>query len=139
MTKNYTNRDGDVFTFTRLDSSTILWEGPFEYTRVSNKLDYTESFRTFKEDFPESTLTLEQFKSKVYACAWNDTGKTYIIGNKYRSLITPIENEYKMVDPMGGPYIAVGSSLDTIIDSGIVSSIVKITTGYELKVKPFDR
>jgi hypothetical protein len=44
-----------------------------------------------------------------------------------------------MVDPMGGPYIAVGSSLDTIIDSGIVSSIVKITTGYELKVKPFDR
>jgi hypothetical protein len=58
MTKNYTNRDGDVFTFTRLDSSTILWEGPFEYTRVSNKLDYTESFRTFKEDFPESTLTL---------------------------------------------------------------------------------
>ena len=136
MIKNYINRDGKVFTFTATDYNTILWEGPFELVRVSNSSDYAKSFRTFKEDFPESTLTLEQFKLKVYA--WDNTSKTYIMGNKYRSLITPIENEYEVVDPMGGPYIAVGSFLDAAINSGIITSITKTTTGYELKIKGYN-
>lgn len=135
MTKNYTNRNGDVFTFTTTDTGTVLWEGPFHFVRVSNRLDYTKAFITFKEDFPESTLDMKGFKLKVYA--WDNENKTYILGSKYRSLITEIENEYEVVDPMGGPYIAVDSVLDVSISNGIVTSISKTPTGYELKVKKY--
>lgn len=31
---NYQNRYGDVYTFTKQEDNTILWEGPFEYYRV---------------------------------------------------------------------------------------------------------
>lgn len=133
MTKNYINRDGDVFTFTTTDSNTILWEGPFNLVRVSAKLDYTEAFASFKKDFPESSLNMGQFKLKVYA--WDNENKTYILGSKYRKLITPIDNEYEVVDPMGGPYIAVDMFLEMTIGTGTVASITKVPTGYEIKTK----
>jgi hypothetical protein len=136
MIKNYINRDGDVYTFTRLDSSTILWEGPFELVRISNRFDYTKAFVTFREDFPQSSLNIDQFKLKVFA--WDNDNKTYILGSKYRSLITPIENEYESVDPTGGPFISVGSFLDVVEGSGVVTSITKTTTGYEIKTKGYN-
>ena len=32
----YTNRHGDVFTFTKQEDGNVLWEGPFEYIRVGD-------------------------------------------------------------------------------------------------------
>jgi len=32
----YTNRYGDVFTFTKQEDGNVLWEGPFEYIRVGD-------------------------------------------------------------------------------------------------------
>ena len=29
----YTNRSGDVYTFTKQEDGNVLWEGPFNYTR----------------------------------------------------------------------------------------------------------
>ena len=38
----YTNRYGDVFTFTKQEDGNVLWTGPFEYVRSGGNVNFPE-------------------------------------------------------------------------------------------------
>lgn len=128
LMNRFTNRYGDVFTFTPQEDGTYLWEGNFEYCRVGYPNNYNEAFTQYIID--KGTLTLKEFKEKVHEYD-SDKGKwKYRYLDKYRKLIVPDTTKLDMVDPSGGPYIAVGMEFL----GGIVTSIEKFKTGYKLTI-----
>lgn len=68
---NYTNRHGDIFTFTKQEDGNVLWEGSFEYVRsgddfidpsggpyLSVGMDMVKVF-----GYDAKTLIIEKFES----------------------------------------------------------------------------
>lgn len=128
LVHRYTNRYGDIFTFTLQEDGTYLWEGDFEYCRVGYPNNYNEAFTQYIID--KGTLTLKEFKEKVHEYD-SDKGKwKYPYLDKYRKLIVADTTKLDMVDPSGGPYVAVGMELL----GGIVTSIEQFKTGYKLTI-----
>ena len=54
----YTNRYGDVFTFTRTEDGNILWQGNFEYVRYSYSNDLVDSQLTMIDPSGGPYLTI---------------------------------------------------------------------------------
>lgn len=128
LVHRYTNRYGDVFTFTLLEGATYLWEGNFEYCRIGYPNDYSEAFTQYIID--KGTLTLKEFKEKVHEYD-SDKGKwKYRYLDKYRKLIVPDTTKLDMVDPSGGPYICIGKEFL----GGFVSNIEQFGSGYKLTI-----
>lgn len=128
----YTNRYGDVFTFTEDDSHDILWEGNFQYCRIGMPNDYTKAYNQYLKDneHNQSLITFEQFQSVVHD--YDDETHTYVY-DKYVRMIESLNNEIEMVDPSGGCYISRGMSLDFIgYKNYIVQDFEKIETGYKI-------
>lgn len=128
LVHRYTNRYGDIFTFTLQEDGTYLWEGGFEYCRVGYPNNYNEAFTQYIID--KGTLTLKEFKEKVHEYDSDKGIWKYKYLNKYRELITPDTTKLDMVDPSGGPYIAVGMEFL----GGIITSIEQFKTGYKLTI-----
>jgi len=112
MVTKYKNRYGDEFTFTLQEDGNVLWEGKFEYIRIGYPNDYTKAYNQYLHDNKENkgTMSFNEFKEKVHE--YNDETNQYVY-DKYVRMVESIKDKISMVDPSGGPYIAVGSSLSS--------------------------
>ena len=126
----YTNRYGDVYTFTKQENGDVLWEGSFKYHRTSSPNVYKEAYQQYRKDGGD--MHIEDFKKEVHK--YDDvTFKPSEISKKYRSLVYSDMNTIDMVDPSGGPYITEGMDMKYISEEfkgRIVRSFVPVETGY---------
>ena len=133
--REYKNRYGDVFTFTKDDDHNILWEGNFEYCRFGMPNDYQYAYSAYLKDNEDkqSLMTLAQFKSVVHH--YDDETLTYDYP-KYITMVECLEDEIDMVDPSGGPYLSVGMSMESFgFKDSIIEDFQKIDTGYKIIIK----
>lgn len=93
----YTNRHGDTFTFTFTPNGDVVMEGDFTFCRVGFKNDYTRAYQTYVND-ANDPITLSRFKEVVHGDGFPP---------KYRLLVESTQ-ELNMVDPSGGPFLALG-------------------------------
>ena len=130
--REYKNRYGDVFTFTRDDHHDILWEGNFDFCRIGMPNDYTRAYKAYLKDNAgkQSLMTLNQFKNAVHD--YDDETLTYDYP-KYVKMVDTLENEIDMVDPSGGPYITRGMSLSNLgFKDYVVKDFQKTDTGMKI-------
>ena len=131
--RQYKNRYGDVFTFTRDENHDILWEGDFQYCRFGMPNDYTRAYEAYCKDIGD-LLTMEEFKKAVHV--YDDVRKEYSLGRKYVEMVDSLKNEIEMVDPSGGPYITRGMPLDSFgFKKYVVKNFKRIDTGYKIITK----
>ena len=108
-TETYTNRYGDVFTFTELEDGNIQWSGKFEYCRFGFPNDYTDAYRAYTTN--GGTKSLSEFKVDVHRAIYDENGD-YVsmsdISQAYAKLVKTKTNIIDMVDPSGGPYLSSG-------------------------------
>ena len=136
----YTNRYGDVFTFTKQKDGNVLWEGNFEYCRFGMPNDYTDAYRAYTAN--GGLMRLKEFKEEVHRSVY-DENDNYIgpcdISRVYGKLVESKKDVIDMVDPSGGPYIKAGQMLSHVIFDDefnvIVESFEPIETGYLIKTK----
>jgi len=132
MRREYKNRYGDVFTFTEDENHDILWEGNFEFCRIGMPNDYTRAYEAYLKDneSKQSLMTLTQFKSAVHN--YDDETLKYDYP-QYIQMVDCLRDEIEMIDPSGGPYLARGRSLDSLIfKKFIIKDFEKIGTGYKI-------
>ena len=126
----YTNRYGDVFTFTKQENGNILWEGEFKHCRFGWPNVYKEAYQQYRKDGGD--MHIEDFKKEVHH--YDDVTFEYSkISKKYRSLVYSDMNTIDMVYPSGGPYITEGMDMKYISEEfkgRVVRSFVPIETGY---------
>ncbi|TXG86619.1 MAG: hypothetical protein E6R13_00135 [Spirochaetes bacterium] len=128
----YNNRYGDVYTFTVDDDGNVLWEGSFEHHRIAWPNDYTEAYAKYLEDSKhiEQPMSLEQFKEVVHQ--YDDETSKYIYPD-YVKLVGSDRSKISMVDPSGGPYIAVGMELRYVdVGNKKVKGFEWVKTGYKI-------
>jgi len=133
--KQYKNRYGDVFTFTKDENNDILWEGNFEYCRFGMPNDYTRAYDAYLKDNEgkQHLMNLPQFKSVVHH--YDDETFKYEYP-EYIEMVDCLRDEVDMVDPSGGPYITRGMSLGSFgFKYSIVEDFKKIDTGYKIITK----
>jgi hypothetical protein len=129
--RQYKNRYGDVFTFTKDENNDILWEGNFEYCRFGMPNDYTMAYEEYIKDGGD--MKLDQFKIAVHE--WDDETSQHHYP-KYIKMVASLKNEVDMVDPSGGPYISRGMSLANFgFKDSIVEDFKMIDTGYKIITK----
>ena len=139
----YTNRYGDVFTFTKQEDGSVLWEGNFEYCRFGMPNDYTDAYRAYTAN--GGLMGLKEFKEEVHRSVY-DENDNYIgpcdISRVYGKLVKSKKDVIDMVDPSGGPYIKAGQMLSHVVFddefNAIVESFEPIETGYLIKTKPHE-
>ena len=124
----YKNRYSDIFTFTEDDRQDILWEGNFEFCRVSYPNDYSKAYNAYVHD--GGNLSFNEFKKAVHE--WDDeTNRHYY--PKYVVMVESLKDKIGMVDPSGGPYINIGMSLNSFgFKDYIVKDFQRIETGYKI-------
>lgn len=133
--KNYKNRYGDVYTFSRDENHDILWEGEFKYCRFGMPNDYTRAYTAYLEDRKDvdddKILSLEEFKNDVHEYQ----GDKFLYP-EYVKMVDSITNEISMIDPSGGPFISRGMPLDSFgYKDYIVKDFKRIDTGYKIIVE----
>ena len=114
-TNTYTNRYGEIYTFTPTSRNTIFWSGSFSHTRFAWPNDYSIAYKTYLEQ--GGTMPLEEFKKKVHE--WDEEKKEFVMGRESVNLIKSDTTKLDMVDPPGGPYICTGMELNGKIVVGI--------------------
>ena len=130
MKITYKNRYNDIFTFTLQEDGNIFWDGTFEWCRFGMPNNYEDAWNQYVIDnhHLQDLLTREQFEEEVHR--WDDETNQYIY-DKYVRLVRSIENKISMIDPSGGPYIAVGTPLDSFGFKGlVVKDFVQKDNGY---------
>ena len=108
MKTTYQNRYGDNIVFEKLDDKTVKMSGHnHEWIRCGYPNVYDDAYTAYCET-TENPMDLKQFKEKIHE--WKE-GKTNPL-KKYQSLVYSDTSTYNMVDPSGGPYLAVGTNLN---------------------------
>jgi hypothetical protein len=127
--KEYKNRYGDVFTFTKDDDHNILWQGNFKYCRFGMPNDYTRAYEAYCNDV-EKPMSLEEFKKAVHE--WDDETNNYHYP-EYVKMVDTLTDEIEMIDPSGGPYITRGMPMDSFgFKKYVVKDFKRIDTGYKI-------
>jgi hypothetical protein len=129
----YKNRYGGEYTFTLQEDGNILWEGPFEYSRIGYPNDYSVAYKKWHNDFPKTEmLSLGDFSQVVHQY---DEEKQQYKYKEYLDLVTVEKDKIYMVDPSGGPYISRKVNMkffSTEFEGKIVKDIKKVKLGYLL-------
>ena len=126
--KQYKNRYGDVFTFTKDENHDILWEGNFKWCRYGMPNDYSMAYAEYLREGGD--MELDEFKVAVHE--WDDE-KFQHKYPKYISMVASLKNEIDMVDPSGGCYLARGMKLDFLgFKDFKVKDFEMIDTGYKI-------
>ena len=71
----YTNRYGDVFTFTKQEDGSVLWEGSFEHCRFGFPNVYKRAYQQYCKDVGskgEHPMFIDTFKEQVHEMMYND-------------------------------------------------------------------
>ena len=133
--RDYKNRYGDVFTFTKDDDHNILWEGNFEFCRFGMPNDYQNAYNAYLKDneHSQSLMTLAQFKGVVHH--YDDETLSYDYP-KYITMVESLRDEIDMVDPSGGPYLSRGMSMDSFgFNGSVIKDFQPIDTGYKIIIE----
>jgi hypothetical protein len=137
----YKNRYGDVYTFTKQEDSSVLWEGSFKHCRIGSSNDYKLAYETYCHDtgkVGDSPMHIEDFKEAIHEAVYDENDRYVgpsVIGNKYQSMVK--SNPWiSMVDPSGGPYLNehmdLGNFFSDEFDGLCIRSFEPIETGYKI-------
>ena len=104
----YTNRYGDVFTFTKQKDGSVLWEGSFEHCRFGRSNNYELAYQIYckdSSDMGNQPMHIESFIEAIHESIYDENDR-YVgpspIGKQYSNLVK--SNPWiSMVDPSGGP------------------------------------
>ena len=125
----YTNREGEIYTFTEDENGNILWEGNFRWCRYGSPNEYDKAYSEYAAEVEtDERLTLGEFKNLIYK---DETLKMFL------PLLTPNPKKISMVDPSGGPYLSSGFTLRSIsgeFEGLTIESFEPIETGYRIIV-----
>ena len=139
---SYTNRYGDVYTFTKQEDGSVLWEGDFKYCRFGFPNVYKRAYQQYCKDVGskgEHPMHIEDFKNAVHEMIYEND--EYVgpgpITAQYSHLVYSDTKTVDMVDPSGGPYLSTHTNLGERFDSeelkGLcISSFEPIETGYKI-------
>ena len=128
----YSNRYGDVFTFTEDDDHNILWEGNFEYCRIGMPNNYHNAYNAYCKDF-KNTMCIKEFEKAVHGYDEETLKWDY---PEYLKMVESMKDEIDMIDPSGGPYLSRGMSMDSFGFKGYkIEDFQKIDTGYKIIIK----
>ena len=134
----YTNRYGDVYTFTKQEDGSVLWEGDFKHARFGWPNNYKRAYQQYRKDGGD--MHIEDFKEQVHEMMYN-VNNEYIgpgpICAMYGHLVTSDTNVIDMVDPSGGPYLSTHTNLyerfgDDELKGLCISNFEPIETGYKI-------
>ena len=136
----YENRYGDVYTFTKQEDGSVLWEGDFKHCRFGWPNVYKKAYQQYRKDGGD--MHINTFKREVHEMEYNENDE-YVgpgpICAKYGHLVTSDTNTIDMIDPSGGPYLKAGQMLSHIIwfdeFNVIIESFERVETGYIIKCK----
>jgi len=126
----YTNRYGDVYTFTKQENGDVLWEGEFKHCRFGWPNVYKDAYQQYRKD--GGYMHIDEFKEAVHEYDYEKSEYTPL-AKQYGPLVYSDTKSICMVDPSGGPYISAGFSMDHIsedFEDRIVKSFVPVETGY---------
>lgn len=139
----YTNRYNDVYTFTKQEDGSVLWEGDFKYCRFGWPNVYEDAYQQYCKDVGskgEHPMHIEDFKKEVHESIYNENHE-YVgpgpIAAQYRELVYSDTKTIDMVDPSGGPYLSTHTNLAERFGAeelkGLcISSFEPIETGYKI-------
>jgi hypothetical protein len=139
----YTNRYGDVYTFTKQEDGSVLWEGDFKHCRFGFPNNYKRAYQQYCKDVGSKgvlPMHIEDFKKDVHEMIYDENDK-YVgpsgICAQYGHLVTSDTNVIDMVDPSGGPYLSTHTNLyerfgDDEVKGLCISSFESIETGYKI-------
>ena len=136
----YKNRNGDVFTFTRQEDDSVLWEGDFTYHRIGSSNDYKDAYQSYCKDVGskgEHPMHIVDFKEAIHESVYDENNRYVgpsVIGKQYQNLVKS-NSWISMVDPSGGPFINEHSNLDSLSKEfkGLcVQSFVSVAGGYKI-------
>lgn len=137
----YTNRYNDVYTFTKQEDGSVLWEGEFKSLRIGYPNNYKRAYQQYCKDVGSSgghPMHIEDFKTQVHEMMYNDNHE-YIgpgpICAMYGHLVYSDTSSVNMVDPSGGPYLSTHLNLGERFDSeelkGLcIRGFTPVETGY---------
>ena len=135
----YTNRYGDVYTFTKQENGDILWEGTFEHCRFGWPNVYKEAYQQYRKDCSDLQIDymhIEEFEKAVHEYNYEKSEYTPL-AKQYGPLVYSDTNTINMVDPSGGPYLSAHTNLykrfgDDELKGLCISSFEPIETGYKI-------
>ena len=139
----YTNRYGDVYTFTKQEDDSVLWEGDFKHCRIGWPNVYKKAYQQYCKDVGsqgQRPMHIEDFKNQVHEMEYNENDE-YVgpgpICGQYSHLVYSDTNAIDMVDPSGGPYLSTHTNLyerfgEEELKGLCISSFEPIDTGYKL-------
>ena len=131
----YTNRYGDVYTFTKQEDGSVLWEGDFKHCRFGCPNVYKDAYQQYRKDCSDlqiGYMHIDEFKEAVHKYD-NEKSEYTPLAKQYGPLVYSDTKAINMVDPSGGPYIAEGMDMKYISEEfkgRVVSSFVPVETGY---------
>ena len=153
MKTTYSNRFGDEITFTEIDEKTVemsgFLEGPI---RVGHANDFSEAYDIYllqckALEEPDNTLlvddpannctrpmTFQEFAQHMQDILYKKDHPS----NAYWKYVTVDKNRCCMVDPSGGPYVALGTNVGRYFEdqtTRIVKDITLEETKIILKIK----
>jgi len=130
----YTNRYGDVYTFTKQEDGSVLWEGTFEHCRFGWPNVYKDAYQQYRKD--GGHMHIEEFEKAVHE--YNDEKSEYTpLAKQYGPLVYSDTKTINMVDPSGGPYLSTHTNLyerfgDDELKGLCISSFEPIETCYKI-------
>ena len=139
----YKNRYGDVFTFTKQEDGSVLWEGDFKYCRMGWPNVYKKAYEQYCKDVGSKgghPMFIDTFKTEVHEMEYNENDE-YVgpgpICAQYGHLVYSDTKSINMVDPSGGPYLSTHTNLyerfgEEEVKGLCISSFEPIDTGYKL-------
>ena len=130
----YTNRYGDVYTFTKQEDGSVLWEGEFKHCRFGWPNVYKEAYQQYRKD--GGYMHIDEFKEAVHEYDYEKSEYTPL-AKQYGPLVYSDTNTIDMVDPSGGPYLSTHTNLyerfgDDELKGLCISSFEPIETGYKI-------
>ena len=137
----YKNRYGDVYTFTKQEDGSVLWEGSFEHCRFGSSNDYKLAYQNYCKDSSSMGITpmhIEDFKEAIHEAVYDENDRYVgpsVIGKQYQKMVK--SNPWiSMVDPSGGPYLNehtdLGEFFSDEFDGLCIRSFEPIETGYKI-------
>ena len=129
----YVNRYGDKFTFEYNEKGNIQWSGNFQHCRFGAANVYDDAYNEYKRD--GGTLSMKEFINEVHDIIRDENGD-YVspshIGQSYGELVYSDWNTITMVDPSGGPYIALDMDMKLFGMKGKMNGFIHRDYGYEI-------
>ena len=137
----YKNRYGDVFTFTKQEDNSVLWEGNFKHCRFGSSNDYKLAYQNYCKDSSSMGILpmyIEDFKEAIHEAVYDENDRYVgpsVIGKQYQKMVK--SNPWiSMVDPSGGPYLSehtdLGEFFSDEFDGLCIRSFEPIETGYKI-------